>query len=96
MFLDCVIGRRGIPIQLPPSILAKNINLKGYRLLLTIPGFGPYISSLVLGVIGHPYRFESQKQVIRLAGLDLNANRSDKTSNDSVPVISKNGSREGQ
>jgi hypothetical protein len=23
--LDCVIGRRGIPIQLPPSILAKLI-----------------------------------------------------------------------
>jgi hypothetical protein len=28
MFLDCVIGRRGITIQLPPSILAKNIILK--------------------------------------------------------------------
>ena len=66
-------------------------NLKAYRLLLTIPGFGPYISSLVLGTIGHPHRFESQKQVIRLAGLDLNANRSGKTSNDSVPVISKKG-----
>jgi transposase len=65
--------------------------LKAYRLLLTIPGFGPYISSLVLGAIGHPYRFESQKQVIRLAGLDLNANRSGKTSKDSVPVISKKG-----
>jgi hypothetical protein len=25
MFLDCVIGRRGIAIQLPQSILAKNI-----------------------------------------------------------------------
>jgi hypothetical protein len=24
MFLDCVIGRRGIAIQLPPSGLAKN------------------------------------------------------------------------
>jgi hypothetical protein len=28
MFLDCVIGRRGIEIQLPPSSLAKNIVLK--------------------------------------------------------------------
>jgi hypothetical protein len=28
MFLDRVIGRRGITIQLPPSILAKNIILK--------------------------------------------------------------------
>jgi hypothetical protein len=27
MFLDCVIGRRGITIQLPPSSLAKNIIL---------------------------------------------------------------------
>jgi hypothetical protein len=26
-FLDCVIGRRGIAIQLPPSGLAKNIVL---------------------------------------------------------------------
>jgi hypothetical protein len=26
--LDCVIGRRGITIQLPPSILAKLIILK--------------------------------------------------------------------
>jgi hypothetical protein len=26
--LGCVIGRRGIPIQLPPSILAKLIILK--------------------------------------------------------------------
>jgi hypothetical protein len=28
MFLDCVISRRGIAIQLPPSSLAKNIILK--------------------------------------------------------------------
>ena len=28
MFLDRVIGRRGMTIQLPPSILAKNIILK--------------------------------------------------------------------
>jgi hypothetical protein len=27
MFLDCVIGRRGMTIQLPPSSLAKNIIL---------------------------------------------------------------------
>ena len=31
VFLDCVIGRRSITIQLPPSILAKNtILLKAY------------------------------------------------------------------
>lgn len=63
----------------------------GYALLMTIPGFGPYISGLVLATLGHPYRFKSPKQVIRLAGLDLNANRSGKTSDASVPVISKKG-----
>ena len=28
MFLDCVVGRRGMTIQLPPSIFAKLIILK--------------------------------------------------------------------
>jgi transposase len=68
--------------------------LPAYRLLLTIPGFGPYISALVLANIGQPWRFANHKQVIRLAGLDLNANRSGKTSNASVPVISKKGDAE--
>ncbi|MCP4650268.1 MAG: IS110 family transposase [PVC group bacterium] len=62
-----------------------------YKLLLTIPGFGPYISSVVLAAIGHPDRFQNAKQVIRLAGYDLNAKRSGKKSNSAVPVISKKG-----
>ncbi len=65
--------------------------LPGYELLNTIPGFGPYVTALVLGALGNPFRFENRKQVIRLAGLDLNANRSGKTSNKAVPVISKKG-----
>jgi transposase len=71
----------------------KNIctKLPGYALLQTIPGFGPYIAALVVGALGNPFRFKSHKQVIRQAGLDLNANRSGKTSNASVPVISKKG-----
>ena len=66
-------------------------NLPGYDLLLTIPGFGQYIAALVLSASGNPFRFNNRKQVIRLAGLDLNANRSGKSSNQSVPVISKKG-----
>ena len=62
-----------------------------YLLLQTIPGFGPYIAALVLAVIGNPHRFTNAKQVIRLAGLDLNAKRSGKTSDRSVPKISKRG-----
>ena len=65
-----------------------------YKYLLTIPGFGPYISSLVLAKIGNPYRFENHKQVIRLAGYDLSANRSGISSDKAVPVISKRGNSE--
>jgi transposase len=62
-----------------------------YTLLLTIPGFGPYISAVVLAAIGNPYRFQSTKELIRLAGLDLSASRSGKKSASAVPVISKKG-----
>lgn len=62
-----------------------------YTKLQTIPGIGPYISALIIATIGDPNRFVSYKQVIRLAGLDLNAKRSGKRSNLAVPVISKRG-----
>lgn len=65
--------------------------LPGYKLLRSIPGFGPYIAALVLAALADPFRFSSRKQVVRLAGLDLNASRSGKKSQDSVPVISKRG-----
>jgi transposase len=61
-----------------------------YFYLLTIPGFGPDISAKVLGAIGDPNRFENQRQVLKLAGLDLSANRSGKRQ-DATPVISKKG-----
>jgi transposase len=62
-----------------------------YEYLQTIPGFGPYISAVVLAAIGNPFRFENYSQLIRLAGFDLNANRSGKKSQTVVPVISKKG-----
>ena len=65
--------------------------LSGYKLVLTIPGFGPYIGALVVSTLANPFRFTNRKQVIRLAGLDLNASRSGKKSRDSVPKISKKG-----
>ena len=73
------------------EVKAVCTKLPGYTLLQTIPGFGPYIAAVVVGALGNPIRFKSHKQVIRLAGLDLNANRSGKTSNAAVPVISKKG-----
>ncbi len=65
-----------------------------YKWLLTIPGFGPYISSKALATIGDPWRFDNAKQVLRLAGYDLGAYRSGKGSNQAVPVISKRGNSE--
>ena len=49
------------------------------------------IAALVLAAVGNPHRFSSHGKVLRLAGLDLNAKRSGKTSNAGVPKISKKG-----
>lgn len=68
------------------------ISFPEYDYLLTIPGFGPDISSKVLAAIGNPFRFNSLSQVLKMAGMDLNANRSGKSSDTAVPVISKKGS----
>jgi hypothetical protein len=62
-----------------------------YEFLLSIPGFGPDVSSKVLGAIGDPFRFENGRQVLKLAGFDLSAKRSGKSSESVIPVISKKG-----
>jgi len=61
-----------------------------YACLLSIPGFGPDISSKVLGAVGDPRRFDNGRQVLKMAGLDLGADTSGKRS-DANPVISKKG-----
>jgi transposase len=62
-----------------------------YHPLLTIPGFGPDVSAKVLGAIGEPDRFQNGNQVLKLAGLDLSADRSGKNSAKAIPEISKRG-----
>jgi transposase len=62
-----------------------------YGYLKSIPGFGPYVSAMVLAAIGNPQRFENRAQLIRLAGFDLSASRSGEKSSTAVPVISKKG-----
>jgi transposase len=62
-----------------------------YRCLLSIPGFGPDIASQVIAAIGNPFRFDNQSQVLKMAGMDLSANRSGTTSNNATPRLSKNG-----
>ena len=62
-----------------------------YSYLRTIPGFGPDVSAKVLGAIGNPFRFDNGKQVLKMAGMDLNAKRSGKKSETVTPVLSKKG-----
>lgn len=62
-----------------------------YQYILTIPGFGPDVSAKVLGAIGDPDRFENGKQVLKMSGLDLSADRSGKDSDKAIPEISKRG-----
>jgi transposase len=62
-----------------------------YDSVRSIPGFGPIVSAMVIAAIGNPFRFDSRKQVLRLAGLDLSAERSGKNSDSAKAVISKQG-----
>jgi transposase len=62
-----------------------------YPYILTIPGFGPDVSAKVLGAIGEPDRFDNGKQVLKMGGLDLSADRSGKDSDKAIPEISKRG-----
>ena len=73
------------------KIEESSLQFPEYSYLLTIPGFGPDVSSKVVGYIGNPFRFNNRKQVLKMAGWDLNASRSGNKSDIIVPVISKKG-----
>jgi len=64
-----------------------------YPCLLSIPGFGPTLSAMVLGAIGNPWRFRSGPQVLKMVGLDLSASQSGKSKH-GLPSISKKGKAE--
>ena len=66
-------------------------NIPEYNYILSIPGFGPDISSKVVGAIGYPYRFDNGRQVLKMAGMDLSATRSGKSSDIVTPRLSKSG-----
>ena len=68
-----------------------SLSFEEYPYLLSIPGFGAYVSAVVLAGIGTAQRFDNSQQVLKFAGFDLNASRSGKKSQSAVPVISKKG-----
>jgi len=89
--VDRLEGLRSEMAQTEARIEALAQSFPEYEFLISIPGFGPIVSATVLAAIGNPHRFNSEHQVLRLAGLDLSASRSGKTSDAAVPVISKQG-----
>lgn len=68
------------------------LKFKEYSYLLSIPGFGPTLSAMVLGAIGDPWRFQNGSQVIKMVGLDLSASQSGKSQG--APIVSKKGKAE--
>jgi transposase len=92
ILVDQVIQTKQLIEQIDAQIDQAASAFIEYHCLLTIPGFGPYVSALVLAKIGDPFRFENRGQVVKMAGYDLSANRSGKSSDKATPVISKKGS----
>jgi len=94
ILVDRIRGIKESLTRVDTEILSICSKLPGYDIMLTIPGFGPYVSSVVLARIGNPFRFSSQSQVIKLSGYDLGAIRSGKNARSKVPTISKRGHSE--
>lgn len=91
MLVDQLRQVRQIKRELEKQLKEVAQTFPAYACLLTIPGFGPIVSAMTLAAIGDAHRYTSRKQILRLAGLDLSASRSGKTSSSAIPVISKQG-----
>jgi len=76
-------------LELRMRTVAKR--MPSYRCVMSIPGIGPMLAAMIIAAIGDPRRFQHPRQLLRLAGLDLCASRSGKSSNLVVPKISKQG-----
>ena len=94
VLVDQLFHLRQIIKDLDQQIAALCSGFEEYPYLLSIPGIGPAISATILAVLGNPYRFDTAKQVIKLAGLDLSASRSGRPALKATPVISKRGNPE--
>jgi transposase len=91
MLVEQLLHSRRIKRELEAQLKAVGQRFPAYSCLLTIPGFGPIVTAMTIAAIGDAHRFANQKQILRLAGLDLSANRSGTKSDSAIPVISKQG-----
>jgi len=81
-------------LHLDQQIFKLASSLPAYQYLISIPGFGPFISAKILATIDEPERFTNEAQVVKLAGFDLCASRSGKPAGKAIPQISKKGNSE--
>lgn len=77
--------------EVDSEIAGVSRQLPGYENIIGIPGVGPAVSAQLLAAIGDPRRFSSTAQVLKLAGLDLEASRSGKNSENVPAKLSKKG-----
>ncbi|MEJ2365959.1 MAG: IS110 family transposase [Deltaproteobacteria bacterium] len=91
MLVDQLKRVREMITQTDARIAAVCRQIAGHKSINSIPGFGPVITAEVMTALGDPHRFTSSKQVLKLAGLDLSASRSGKSSEKVCAKISKKG-----
>jgi transposase len=91
MLVEHLIRVREMITETDSRIAAVCRQLPGHKSVNSIPGFGPVITAEVMTALGDPHRFTSSKQVLKLAGLDLSASRSGKSSAKASAKISKKG-----
>ena len=91
MLVDHLNRVREMITETDIRIAAVCRQLPGHKSVNSIPGFGPVITAEVMTALGDPHRFTSSKQVLKLAGLDLSASRSGKSSEKASAKISKKG-----
>ena len=89
--VDSMKHIRKLILETDAKIKEVCLKFPEYELLLSIPGFGPAVSAATLGALGNPFRFNTGKQVLKMAGLDLSASRSGKNSDNITPKLSKKG-----
>ena len=64
--------------EMNEKIKSFSLQSEDYKLLLTIPGFGPVITSIFLAHVGNIENYSKASQLTKLAGLDLEYKQSGK------------------
>lgn len=91
ILIDHLLHLQRVIQELDKEIATLCAGIEAYPYLLSIPGVGPSISATILAALSNPFRFDTTRQVIKLAGFDLSAARSGRPGLQARPVLSKRG-----